>query len=102
MSLLTKILLLVVIAGLLSLLGMGRRGARGRISFPGPRIPEPWITMFWLVASIASYTAAVWFVIQGARGSSRDDVRTGFALAFIGALMTGAWLHRRRMRRDAV
>jgi len=39
-SLLTKILLMFVIAALLALLGVGTRGERVRVSFPGPRIPE--------------------------------------------------------------
>jgi hypothetical protein len=99
-TLLTKILLLTVIAALLALLGVGGRG-RGRISFPGPRIPESLITMFWLAARIVAYGAALWSIVRGMRGASRDDVRTAFALGFIGALMTGMWLHRRRTRRDA-
>jgi len=101
-SLLTKILLMIVIAALFALLGVGGRGARrARISFPGPRIPESLITMSWLASSIASYAGAVWFMIRGVGASSRDDIGTAFALAFLGALMTGTWLHRRRSRRDA-
>ena len=101
MSLLTKILWMFVIAALFGLLGISTRGKRTRISFPGPRIPESLITMFWLVSSIASYAGAVWFMIRGLGASSRDDIGTAFGLAFLGALMTGAWLHRRRSRRDA-
>jgi hypothetical protein len=100
-SLLTKILLMFVIAALLALLGVGTRGERTRISFPGPRIPESWITMFWLVSSIASYAGAVWFMIRGLGASSRDDIGAAFGLAFLGAMMAGTWLHRRRSRRDA-
>jgi len=40
-------------------------------------------------------------MIRGVGASSRDDIGTAFALAFLGALMTGTWLHRRRSRRDA-
>jgi hypothetical protein len=98
MSLLTKILLLFVIASLLALLGVGARSPNGRISFPGPRIPESLITMFWLGGSVASYAGAVWFLIKGARSSSRDDIGTAFGLAFIGAIMVGTWSHRRRTR----
>ena len=101
MSLLTRILLMILIAVLLGLLGVGARGERVRVSFPGPRIPESWITMFWLVSSIASYAGAAWFMIRGVGASSRDDIGTAFGLAFLGALMTGTWSHRRRSGRDA-
>ena len=96
----TRILLLLVIAALFGLLGVSPR-SRGRVSFPGRRIPESVITAFWLVGCLASFAAAVWFMIRGVRASARDDLRTAFALAFIGAMMAGTWLHRRRTRRDA-
>ena len=97
----TKILLFVVIAVLLGLLGVGGRGSRVRVAFPGPRIPESVITVFWLVGSLASFAAAVWFMIRGVRESARDDVRTAFTFVLIGSIMAGMWLHRRRTRGDA-
>ena len=101
MSLLTKIVLLFVIAALLALLGVGARRPGDRIAFPGPRIPDSLVLMFWLIGSVASYAGAVWYGIRGVRGSSGDDIGTAFALAFIGAMMTGTWSHLRKSRRDA-
>ena len=97
----TKILLFVVVAVLLGLLGIGGRGSRVRVAFPGPRIPEPVITVFWLVGCLASFAAAVWFMIRGVRESAGDDIRTAFTFVLIGCIMAGMWLHRRRAGRDA-
>lgn len=100
-SLLTKILLFVVVAVLLGLLGVGGRGSRVRVSFPGPRIPESMITGFWFVGCLASFAAGVWFMIRGVRDSAREDVRTAFTFGLVGSIMAGIWLHRRRTGRGA-
>ena|SRR5438034_9120115 len=98
---LTRIPLFVVVAVLLSLLGVRTRGPRIRVSFPGPRIPEPLITVVLFVGCLASFAAGAWFMIQAVRGSGQDDAGTAFAFGLMGAMMLFTWLHRRRARRDA-
>src|SRR5258707_15190012 len=74
-SSLTRILLMIVLAGLFALLGVGAR--RGRISLPGPQIPESLISVALFVGSVASYAAALWFLIRVGRGSAQsaqDDI----------------------------
>jgi uncharacterized protein DUF3592 len=98
---LTTTLAFVVVAVLLGLLGVRTRGPRIRVSFPGPRIPEPLITFTVFVGCLASFAAGAWFIIRAVRGSAQDDAGTAFAFGIIGALLLSIWLHRRRTQRDA-
>ncbi len=101
---LTRILLLIVLAGLLGLLGVGARGPRGRVSFPGPQIPESLISVALFVGCVTSYAAGAWFLMRAGRGSLQsvqDDIGTAFAFAFIGSIIGWTWKHRRRTGRDA-
>ena len=98
---LTRILLLLLVAVLLGLLGVSARGPRVRVSFPGPRVPESWITAVLFLGCLASFAAAAWYVIASSRGPAQDDLGTAFAFVFIGSMLLWTWRQRRRTQRDA-